>query len=686
MREVFYKNRLFLSVIILIAISIFYSSLVIYNSYKKISALDSLNRSVYFSHSVSSLIHSLQKERGLSAGYLLNRSDNFKNKLIQQRAISDKYIKKFKIKIKKYTKNRKLLSDINEKLKKIKIVRKDIDIGYFSYDNVIDYYSSLNDKLLKTLINITKSSFIPTISQNLTAYINFLYAKEYNGIERAVGVVILSKKEFQLKNIIRFNSLIEIEKKYIELFENYASKDIVLKYNNAIKSEPFKQVAIMEKWINNQKYLTYNVSSFVWYKLTTQKIDLLGKVATYIQKKIEFKIDKAVDKSREFTTINFLLLIASLLVFIYMLLELLKLIKDEQKLRLVMDKYVIYSITDTKGVIKDVSEAFCKISGYSKDELLNKPHNKVRHPDMDRKIFRELWDTIKSGKSWQGKIKNLRKDGSYYWVYSHMEPLYDRNGKIDAYISLRVDVTKQELLAEKIKDEEKKREAQEKMLQQQHRLAQMGEMIAMIAHQWRQPLSAISAASGALEMKAKLGKLDVKMAIDISKKIREFSNHLSSTIDDFRNFFKSDKKKERTSFSKIVDDVLKIIVTSLESNNIKLNIIKKEDEEFESYENELKQVVLNLIKNAEDALIENGVENPAIDIIIDKKNIVVMDNAGGIPKDIIDRIFDPYFSTKKKKDGTGLGLYMSKIIVQDHCGGKLTVSNGKTGAVFIVSL
>lgn len=108
--------------------------------------------------------------------------------------------------------------------------------------------------------------------------------------------------------------------------------------------------------------------------------------------------------------------------------------------------------------------------------------------------------------------------------------------------------------------------------------------------------------------------------------------------------------------------------------------------EIEGYESELKQVVLNLIKNAEDALIENKIQDAKIIINIDKNILTVSDNAGGIPEDIIDKIFEPYFSTKIKKDGTGLGLYMSKLIVEDHCSGKLNVKNSNEGACFSMSL
>ncbi len=228
------------------------------------------------------------------------------------------------------------------------------------------------------------------------------------------------------------------------------------------------------------------------------------------------------------------------------------------------------------------------------------------------------------------------------------------------------------------------------IMQAQSRLAQMGEMISMIAHQWRQPLTAISSRANAMIIKSKLNKITNELVIANSKYIVDYSSHLSSTIDDFRDFFKANKKKTITSFDKIIKEVLSIVEISIANKNIQIIKELNCSEEFHSFENELKQVVLNLIKNAEDILLEKNVENPYIKVktyIKDTKYILeVVDNGGGIPIDIIDNIFDPYFSTKLQKDGTGLGLYMSKTIIEEHCYGKLLAFNNNHGAVFKVEL
>ncbi|SFV75480.1 histidine kinase [hydrothermal vent metagenome] len=238
-----------------------------------------------------------------------------------------------------------------------------------------------------------------------------------------------------------------------------------------------------------------------------------------------------------------------------------------------------------------------------------------------------------------------------------------------------------------------KQELEQKQTQllQQSRLAQMGEMISMIAHQWRQPLNAISSTSIAINMKAQMDILDKQSAIELSNKISEFTQHLSKTIDDFRDFFKPNKEAKETNYKKLVEETLSIIETSIKNKNITLIKELDDNKEFTTYVSEVKQVIINIIKNAEDVLAEKEVQNKFIKIKTSSDDtfaiLEISDNGGGIDEAIIEKIFDPYFSTKTEKNGTGLGLYMSKMIIEDHCGGKLLVYNNEEGgATFIIKL
>ncbi len=172
--------------------------------------------------------------------------------------------------------------------------------------------------------------------------------------------------------------------------------------------------------------------------------------------------------------------------------------------------------------------------------------------------------------------------------------------------------------------------------------------------------------------------------------IEGYAQHLSKTIDDFREFFKEEKEKEVTTLDEVVENTLTIAQVSAENQNITIKTDLNAKIKLDTFASELKQVLLNLIKNAEDALLEKQIEHPTIMIVTSIENNVhtlkVKDNAGGIPADVIGNIFDPYFSTKLEKDGTGLGLYMSKTIIKEHCKGDIIVENGKDGAEFTIQL
>lgn len=245
-------------------------------------------------------------------------------------------------------------------------------------------------------------------------------------------------------------------------------------------------------------------------------------------------------------------------------------------------------------------------------------------------------------------------------------------------------------LEERVVQEVEKNRQKDQQLIQQSRLASMGEMISMIAHQWRQPLSAISSTVQGLHLKLALKKFDEALFIEKLSDVIRYAQYLSQTIDDFRQFFKPSKAKNKVSLEEVIEKVLDIIRVSLENKRIALNMDYCSNESLMTYANELMQVLLNLIKNAEDVLMENKIENPWIKIVTQKDEhsliLEISDNGGGIPEGVIERIFDPYFSTKNKKDGTGLGLYMSQKIIEEHCGGSLRASNGVEGAIFTITL
>lgn len=238
----------------------------------------------------------------------------------------------------------------------------------------------------------------------------------------------------------------------------------------------------------------------------------------------------------------------------------------------------------------------------------------------------------------------------------------------------------------------KEREIHDKqrILEHQNRLASMGEMIGSIAHQWRQPLTALSSILVLIELLADDKKLNHDK---LKEKINDANfqiNFMSKTIDDFRNFFKPNKQKELFNVKKQVLLALNLIKSSILNNNIKVDINAKDDIFINGYANEFAQVILNLLANSKDAILERKIENANIKIKITQNNkfayICIKDNGGGISLKPIEKIFEPYVSTKHKSSGIGIGLYMSKSIIETNMQGKLSVKNLKNGAFFLITL
>ena len=240
----------------------------------------------------------------------------------------------------------------------------------------------------------------------------------------------------------------------------------------------------------------------------------------------------------------------------------------------------------------------------------------------------------------------------------------------------------------RIKEEINNRKKQEQLLIQQSKLAEMGEMISMIAHQWRQPLSALSTIIQNIHLSHSLGKLD-KEYLDKQKTLSNaLTEKMSKTIDDFRNFFKPNKEKYAFSIEAAIKQTIFLIDDSFKSNSIKIESQISDDVTIYGFESELSQVLLNIITNSKDAFLESKIVNPSITIQTKRNNsniqIMISDNAGGIDDQIINKIFEPYFTTKESYNGTGLGLYMSKMIIEQNMHGELNVQNVSHGVEFSI--
>ncbi len=245
-----------------------------------------------------------------------------------------------------------------------------------------------------------------------------------------------------------------------------------------------------------------------------------------------------------------------------------------------------------------------------------------------------------------------------------------------------------ESLEQKVKVEIEKNREKEQLLVQKSKFIALGEMISNIAHQWRQPLSELSSILMFVKFKYSINALDSET---MEKKFQEADivlEYMSHTIDDFRNFFMPKKEKEEFYLYKAIDSVMTIVSSGLESYNIKIDINIDEKIVLKTYLNEYQQVVLNILKNAKDVLVEKEIKNPCIKITafeeLDYVILHIEDNGGGITVEPKSKIFEPYFTTKSQSDGTGIGLYMSKIIIDKNMKGKLRVRNTNLGAKFVI--
>ena len=245
-------------------------------------------------------------------------------------------------------------------------------------------------------------------------------------------------------------------------------------------------------------------------------------------------------------------------------------------------------------------------------------------------------------------------------------------------------------LETRVKDEVNAHRQKDKMLAQASKMAEMGDMLSMIAHQWRQPLNQMSYVVMNIESAYEYDELTKEYLDSKVKEANELLEFMSVTIDDFKNYFSPDKEQSSVLIEDVIDQALSLIKKTLQSENIETICEYEANQKVSLYKNEFIQVLLNLIKNARDILKESNLKNPQIKIktfIEDTKlTIEVIDNGSGIKEEFQDKIFEPYFSTKDEKNGTGLGLYMSKMIIEGHLGGELSVRNSEQGAVFTIAI
>lgn len=363
------------------------------------------------------------------------------------------------------------------------------------------------------------------------------------------------------------------------------------------------------------------------------------------------------------------------------------LLENEEKLRAITDSALDAIIMlDNEGKFIFWNPKAKAILGYEEEELIGKDFHKIIVPKNFYEAAKKGYEKFaKTGEGDAlGKILELsaiRKNGDEFPI-SLLLSAVQIDGKWHGIGFMR-DLSETKKMQNEIKQKDE-------IMLAQSRQAAMGDMISMIAHQWRQPITAISMSAQNMMLDIELEDVNSERFNEKLTKIVEQTSFLSNTIDDFRNFLKPNKREDICMISDLVEGTLGLIGKSLQNNSIVLNKSFKNDIEILTYYSEVVQVLLNIINNSKDIIILKNMQNGIIDITTDSDAhnvyIDICDNAGGISDDILPKIFEPYYTTKDEKGGTGLGLYMSQMIVEKHLKGTIMAQNINDGACFKLSL
>lgn len=396
--------------------------------------------------------------------------------------------------------------------------------------------------------------------------------------------------------------------------------------------------------------------------------------------------------------------------------------ESEERFRIMADGITqMIWVTDPLGRLLFVNRAYREFFGVTLEEVQSTGWQPPVHPDDAAANIGEFHACLTEQRSFRSKTRVRRHDGEWRWIESNGQPRFSATGEFLGMVGSSPDITDHEhteeelrrlgvsleqrveertadlvrtissLQSEYVEREQAVRELGEKdrLLIQQSRLAAMGEMINQIAHQWRQPLNVVGMHLQHLLLFYDAGNFDralLKDSIDSSMKLIQ---HMSETIEDFRNFFKPDKDRERFCINHAVQQAISLVKGGFTSDYIRIVTKLECDRYIDGYPNEFSQALLNILQNARDALVEREVPNRRIRVAASIQNgrgvVTISDNAGGIPEEIRERIFEPYFSTKGLQ-GTGIGLFMSKNIIEHNMSGCITVSNNADGAEFRIEI
>ncbi|MCK5110588.1 MAG: transporter substrate-binding domain-containing protein [Arcobacteraceae bacterium] len=534
------------------------------------------------------------------------------------------------------------------------------------------------------------------------------------GIVKSYALVEIFKKKYPYLDIVEVENLDDGLQKVVDgkIFGfidnlNSISSKIQTKFTSGIKiSGKFDEKWELAVGVRGDDKLLLKIFQKAINNLTSEQMqDVLNK---WLSVKVEQVVDYRYLKQIALLFVVFVLIILFWVGVLKKEIQKRKVVEQElsQKnkkldtyLESIEDGFTVVNVKTKKFIT--CNKAFEKLTGYSKDELKTMTIDKI-HPQKDLPYVFEQFEKQLRGEIIIGlSIPVLHKNQTTVTMCDVNASQYEEDGEVynigvfrDITNKLKMENDLKVLnhnLEQKVKEEVEKSRKKDEIMMVQSRHAAMGEMIGMIAHQWRQPITVISMCANNMLIDIEFENVNIDNFKNNAEEIVDETQYLSKTIDDFRNFFKPNKMKELVYIDSVINETIGIIGKSLENNNIELEeVYKFQDCQTYTYSRELLQVFINIIKNAKEALLEKDILSKKITIecICDEKNIkiTIEDNAGGIDDKVMKRIFEPYFTTKSEKTGTGLGLYMSKIIVEKHLNGIIEVVNCTDGALFTITL
>lgn len=498
---------------------------------------------------------------------------------------------------------------------------------------------------------------MPNLQPNILADITVLYVEPNNYVTEATKKVLAPR----LKELL----LSDNAENALELFDKY-SPDLLI---TGIDLPTMSGLELIRKIKAKTPHLPIIITS-------------LFDKPDYLHEAIDLGVDGYILKP-----INYDKLCDAIYKSVLLIKRQFELESHLQFMRHILDASPSFMLTMLEGEVEFINKTFLRFMGHdsleafrsSGDSLIN--HIEKIEEDSDELFDANMWLQYIINNPDRQHIAYLRGVTGELSVPYIIQ--YSKFPELERYLFTFSNITQLEARKDKFEqialDAQKEIALKQRMLEMQSRQAQMGEMIGAIAHQWKQPLNALGLIMQDIEDAYSFGEIDEKYISEVVETGMRNIRYMAQTIDDFRDFFKPNKSKKHFQVKKAILDVLELLGKQYQNNGITVAIDELHPFTLYGHINEFKQVIINLLNNARDAFIDNEIAARHVTITIDateeKGSVRVKDNAGGVAEKIMGRMFEPYVTTKSEEKGTGIGLYMSKVIIENSLGGSINVAN-----------